>query len=154
MDFNIIISLVIFILACAAAAAPGLVLRPGAWYKNLKKPSWRPPNWLFGPVWLVLYISIAVSGWLLWRKAGLEVTVLAFTIYIIQLLLNGFWSVFFFGLRQPGLALIEIIFLWCSIIATIVVFYPIDKIAAYILIPYACWVGFAVMLNFRIWRLN
>ena len=147
-------SLLGFILACAAAAAPGVIIRPGEWYRALAKPSWRPPNWLFGPVWLVLYISIAVSGWLVWRHAGPEVAGVALVIYGLQLVLNGLWSVIFFGLHRPGLAFAEILCLLLTILATIVAFHPLHPIAAYLLIPYALWVGFAALLNYSIWRLN
>jgi benzodiazapine receptor len=149
-----LISLLAFILACAAAAAPGLVLRPGRWYEDLVKPSWRPPNWLFGPVWLVLYLMIAVSGWQVWRKAGFDGAAGALAVYAVQLVFNGLWSAIFFGLHRPGLALIEIVCLWLSILATVVAFHPVDEWAAYMLVPYALWVAFAVVLNFRIWRLN
>ena len=148
------LSLLVFILACAAAAAPGMAFRPGAWYRRLNKPSWRPPDWLFGPVWLVLYIMIAISGWLVWRSAGLEGAAVALTVYVVQLVLNGLWSVIFFGLRRPDLAFAEIICLWLSILATIAAFYPLNATAAYMLIPYAAWASFAAILNFKIWRLN
>ncbi len=141
-------------MACAAAAAPGVIIRPGEWYRALAKPSWRPPNWLFGPVWLVLYISIAVSGWLVWRRAGLDGAGVALAIYALQLVLNGLWSVIFFGLHRPGLAFAEILCLLHTILATIVAFHPLHPIAAYLLIPYALWVGFAALLNYSIWRLN
>lgn len=139
---------------CAAAATPGIVLRPGAWYRQLAKPPWRPPDWLFGPVWFVLYISIAVSGWFVWREAGFDGAASALAVYGIHLLLNGLWSVIFFGLRRPDLAFMEIICLWVSILATIAMFFSVNETAAYILIPYLCWVTFAAALNFRIWRLN
>ena len=143
-----------FALVCAAAATPGILCRPGIWYRDLVKPSWRPPNWLFGPVWLVLYVSIAVSGWLVWRQVGFSAATLAFVVFGAQLILNGFWSVIFFGLHRPDLAFLEIVGLWLSIVATIAVFHPIEPLAAYLLVPYACWVGFAVVLNYCIWRLN
>jgi tryptophan-rich sensory protein len=143
-----------FVLACASAAAPGIVLRPGDWYRGLAKPSWRPPDWLFGPVWLVLYISIAISGWLVWRQAGFEGAGLALAVYAVHLVFNAMWSVIFFGLRRPDLAFMEIVCLWVSIAATIAMFYSIDRLAAWLLIPYLLWVSFAVVLNFRIWRLN
>lgn len=145
------LSLLPFLLACAAAASTGIYFRPGAWYQNLAKPSWRPPDWLFGPVWLVLYIMIAVAGWMVWREAGLS---LALAVYAVQLVLNALWSGIFFGLRRPDLAFAEIVLLWSSILATIVMFWPISRMAAYLLVPYACWATFAGALNFRIWRLN
>ena len=155
MNWNAILSLVIFLLACAAAATPGLVFRPGEWYRRLAKPRWRPPDWLFGPVWLVLYLSIAVSGWLVWRQAGFAgAGALALAVYASQLVLNGLWSTIFFGLHRPDLAFVEIVVLWLSILATIVLFHPIDETAAYLLVPYAAWVAFAAVLNYRVWRLN
>jgi tryptophan-rich sensory protein len=154
MDGDGIIVFLGFFLACAAAATPGLILRPGDWYRNLAKPSWCPPAWLFGPVWLVLYVSIAVAGWLIWLEAGAEGAAPALAVYALQLVLNGLWSTVFFGLSRPGLAFIEIMGLWISILATIAIFYPIDKIAAFILIPYLVWVTFAALLNLRIWLLN
>lgn len=147
-------SLVVFILGCAAAASPSLIFRPGMWYRELETPPWCPPDWLYGPVWLVLYVSIAVSGWFVWRQAGFDGATLALSVYVLQLLLNGLWSVAFFGVRRPDLALLEIVFLWLSIVATIALFHPIVETAAYMLIPYVIWVTFAVALNFQIWRLN
>ena len=148
------VSLLVFVLACAAAATPGIVFRPGDWYRRLAKPSWRPPDWLFGPVWLVLYISIAVSGWLVWRVSGNEIASLALTVYALHLVLNGLWSVVFFRLRRPDWALVEIVLLWFSILATMILFHSVNETAAYILLPYLCWVTFAVALNFSIWSLN
>lgn len=154
MSAEAILALLVFMLACTAAATPGLVFRPGSWYRDLAKPSWRPPDWLFGPVWLLLYLSIAVSGWLVWQRAGIDGAALTLSVYALQLVLNGLWSVVFFGLRRPDLAFAEILCLWLSILATIVAFHPVDKIAAYLFVPYALWVTFAAVLNFRVWRLN
>lgn len=143
-----------FFLASVAAALPGVLIRPGDWYRGLAKPPWRPPDWLFGPVWTVLYISIAVAAWRVWQTAGFDGATLALSVYAVQLGFNAMWSVIFFGLRQPGWAFAEIICLWLSVLATIAVFYPVDAVAGLILIPYALWVSFAVALNYRIWRLN
>lgn len=148
-----IISAVVFTLASAAAATPGVVFRPGQWYRDLAKPPWCPPNWLFAPVWSVLYVTIAASGWLVWRESG-DGGLPALAVYGVHLLLNGLWSAVFFGLRRPGWALVEILCLWASIVATVVIFQPIDETAAYVLIPYLLWVSFAVALNFRVWQLN
>lgn len=148
------ISLAVFILACAAAAAPGVYFRPGDWYRNLAKPDWCPPNWLFGPVWLVIYASIAYAGWRVWQQTGADGIWPTLIVYGVQLFLNGLWSTVFFGLRRPDLALVEIVVLWFSILATTALFYRVDETAAYLLLPYAVWVAFAVALNFSIWRLN
>ena len=153
MSGNGIVSALVFALASAAAATPGVVFRPGKWYRGLAKPSWCPPDWLFAPVWSVLYVTIAASGWLAWREAGTG-GLAAFAVYGVHLVLNGLWSTVFFGLRRLGWALVEILCLWASIVATVVVFQPIDETAAYVLIPYLLWVTFAVALNFRVWQLN
>jgi tryptophan-rich sensory protein len=120
----------------------------------LAKPSWRPPNWLFAPVWTVLYLMIAVSGWLVWREAGVAGAKIPLTVYAIQLVLNAAWTPIFFGLHRPDLAFFEIVLIWLSIVATILLFYPIHAGAAWLLVPYLGWVTFAAALNFAIWSLN
>ena len=154
MTLDAVLSLLAFLIACAAAATPGIAFRPGAWYRGLAKPSWCPPDWLFGPVWLVLYVSVAIAGWLVWQRAGPGGAAPALAVYAVQLVLNGLWSTLFFGLRRPDLAFAEIVCLWLSVLATIALFHPIDETAAWILVPYAAWVSFAVLLNLSIWRLN
>lgn len=152
MAFTDGIGLAGFVIACMLAASSGAIFRPGTWYDSLAKPSWRPPNWLFGPAWTVLYIMIATAGWLAWKKAGL--VSLPIAIYAIQLLLNAAWSGLFFGLRRMDLAFGELVLLWLSIAATIWAFQPVDQTAAWLLVPYLCWVTFAGALNFTMWRLN
>jgi len=144
-----------FVLVNFAAASSGAIFRPGEWYKQLRKPPWRPPDWLFGPVWAVLYLMIATSGWLVWRAAG-DTTAgqQALIVYAVQLFFNAGWSAVFFGLRRPGLGLVEILFLWSSILATIMLFLQIRPLAGYLMMPYLFWVSFASVLNFTIWRLN
>ena len=154
MEVNAISSLLIFVFVCMAAATPGIVFRPGEWYRRLAKPSWCPPDWVFGPVWFVLYLSIAVSGWLVWRQGGFEKAAFPLLVYGIQLVLNGLWSSLFFGLRRPDLALIEIAFLGLAIAATLATFYPISPIAGLLLAPYLAWISFAAVLNYDVWRLN
>jgi tryptophan-rich sensory protein len=143
-----------FVLACLVVASSGAVFRPGAWYETLRKPWWRPPNWLFAPAWTVLYIMIAVSGWLVWRKAGLAGAALPLGLYAVQLLLNAAWSGFFFGLRRMDLALVDVGLLWLSILGLIALFSPIDSLAAWLLVPYLAWVSFAAFLNWTMLRLN
>ena len=154
MDIASPVALLGFIAACILAATTGALFRPGEWYEHLAKPSWRPPNWLFPPAWAVLYLTIAVSGWLVWRVGGLSGAVLPLVIYFLQLGLNAAWSPIFFGMQRPGLAFGEIILLWVAIVATIATFYHIDEVAAWLLLPYLAWVTFAAALNFSIWRLN
>jgi len=143
-----------FIGACFLAATSGALFRPGMWYERLRKPGWRPPNWLFAPAWSALYLTIAISGWLVWRRAGFSGAPVPFTVYGISLLFNAAWPAFFFGLRRPDLAFVELILLWFSIVAVIAEFHPIESNAALLLLPYMAWVTFAGALNFTIWQMN
>jgi translocator protein len=146
--------LFVFGSASFAAASAGAIFRPGEWYSRLAKPRWRPPDWLFAPVWTLLYVMIALSGWLVWREKGLADAAVPLTVYAVQLVLNAAWSPIFFGLRRPGLAAIEIALLWASIVATILFFHPVSPAAAGLLGPYLVWVSFAAALNLSIWRRN
>lgn len=135
----------------------GLCTQPqiATWYVFLKKPAFNPPNWLFGPVWTILYIMIGISAYLVWQKRSHSVSyVNAQYIYFLQLLLNFSWSIIFFGMHQILPALIIILLLWFSIILTIIFFGKISKAAAWLLVPYLLWVSFASVLNFAIFRLN
>lgn len=126
-----------------------------AWYQTIVKPSFNPPNWIFGPVWTFLFILMGLSFYLIWVGGGREkFREKAIAIFIAQLLLNIFWSVLFFGLHNPAAAFVEIIILWLAILANIYYFYQVKKTAAYLLLPYLLWVSFAAVLNFAIWRLN
>lgn len=125
------------------------------WYPTLVKPPFTPPSWLFGPVWTVLYLAIAFSGWFLWRARRRSTAFPgAFALYVIQLSLNLLWSFLFFALRVPALALLNIILLWLAIVAYIIFSARLSRVAAALFAPYALWVGFATLLNFEIWRLN
>lgn len=147
------ISLVVFLALSFSASALGAFFQPGDWYAALEKPSWNPPSWVFGPVWTVLYVLIAVAAWRVWTRWGREAS-LAITVWGVQMVLNALWSYLFFGVRQPGLAFGEIVLLWLAIAATIWLFWRRDRIAALLLTPYLAWVSFAAVLNFTIWRLN
>lgn len=148
------LALFVFGVASFAAGIGGIFFRSGQWYERLDKPSWRPPAWLFAPVWTFLYATIALAGWLVWREAGFEGAVLPLSAYGTQLLLNAAWSPIFFGLHRIGWALVEMVLLWLSIVATIILFYPIHAAAAAVLAPYLCWVSFALLLNLSVWRRN
>lgn len=124
---------------------------PGAWYQDLAKPTFNPPNWLFAPVWLVLYITIAISGALAWR-AGANRWVVGW--WALQIALNAAWTALFFGLQKPGLALIEILALLAAIVMYARVVWPVERRSSLLLIPYVLWVAFAAMLNLMIWHLN
>ena len=148
------LGLLVFVVMNMVAAASGALFRPGDWYEALAKPRWRPPNWLFGPAWSVLYSMNAVAGWLVWRDHDWETARGALAVYGVSLILNAGWSGVFFGLRRPGLALVELVGLWLSIAAMIAAFLPLHEGAALLLLPYLCWVTFAGVLNHAIWRLN
>ncbi len=125
------------------------------WYATLQRPELSPPNWIFGPVWTTLYVLMGIAAFLVWRK-GLhrkEVKI-ALGLFLVQLALNSLWSVLFFGLQNPGAALVEIAALWLAILATIVSFSKISRPAAYLLLPYILWVSFAAYLTYAIWILN
>ena len=154
MDASSLLMIIVFGAASFGAAVTGAFFRPGDWYLRLDKPRWRPPDWLFAPVWTILYASIAVSGWLVWRAAGIEGAALPLAVFALKLLLNAAWTPLFFGLRRPDLALVEIAMLWGSIVATIVLFHPVSAAAAWMLVPYLAWVSFASVLNASIWRRN
>ncbi len=124
----------------------------GSWYENLTKPSFNPPNEIFGPVWTLLYILMGISLYLILTTKKSKKTALYF--FAIQLILNALWSIFFFGLKNPVLAFINIIILWAAILLTTIHFYKISKKASYLLIPYLAWVTFATVLNLNILLLN
>jgi len=124
------------------------------WYVTLVKPSFNPPNYLFGPVWTTLYILMGISLFLVLNKAkDLEKNKIFF-VFSIQLILNFLWSFLFFKFQQLGLALVEIVLMWCSILYMIIVFYKTNKLAALINIPYLLWVSFATILTYSIYTLN
>ena len=178
---NNIIKLVVSILICEMAGVAGFFFTAPAieaWYAKLEKPVFSPQNWIFAPVWTILYLLMGISLFLVWkknwgiiipagepeRKAWNPISTKlwrgswreenAILIFALQLVLNILWSVIFFGLKSPSIAFVEILMLWFAILYTIVNFYRISKPAAYLLIPYILWVSFASILNFFIWWLN
>jgi benzodiazapine receptor len=124
------------------------------WYATLNRPSFNPPNWVFGPVWTSLYILMGISFFLIWKQEASKVRNRAILIFLLQLLLNFAWSFIFFFFNLIGLALVEIILLWISIVMMLVVFYKIKPVASYINIPYLLWVTFATVLNASYYILN
>jgi len=140
-------------LSFAAAAIGGFFL-PGEWYASLRKPSWNPPNWIFGPVWTALYTIMAVAAWLVWKRGGFAGQRVPLSLYLVQLLFNAVWSPLFFGLRHTALAFADIVLLWLAVLATVIAFWRSRLLAGVMLLPYLAWVTFACALNFALWRLN
>lgn len=131
------------------------VSRVESWYQTIQKPSWNPPNWVFGPVWTTLYVMMGIALWLVWKEdTSRELKLIAGILFAAQLTLNFFWSFIFFRLELPGWAFAEILVMWVVILATIFAFAQVNKTAAWLLVPYISWVSFAAMLNFTIWRMN
>ncbi len=151
--------LIACIALCVLVGFAGSVFTPepgSSWYYSvLNKPSWNPPDWIFAPVWTVLFILMGVSLSLVVRE-GLEkpAVLAALIVFAVQLCLNFGWSAMFFGLQSPFWGYLEIAALWLSIVLMIVLFGAVSKTAAYLLIPYLLWVSFATYLTFTIWKLN
>ncbi len=169
MKINNTFKLIIAIVVSELAGIIGSVFTTPSitgWYAGIVKPALNPPAWVFGPVWTTLFALMGIAAFLVWKKGldrrdvnphtkdfGVGVKI-ALGIFIGQLVLNTLWSIIFFGLHSPGGALIEIVFLWLAILATIIAFAKISKPAAWLLVPYILWVSFAMYLNYSIWALN
>ena len=148
---------VISIILCQLAGITGTIFTGDSlgWYYTLNKPFFRPPNWLFGPVWIILYAMMGISLYLLWRRGfSSNDSKYALIIFVIQLVINTAWSFVFFGERSIGGGMAVILVLWIMIFLTIFAFYRLNTSAAYLLIPYLIWVSYASILNLSIWRLN
>lgn len=143
-----------WLLLCFAAPALAFAARPDGWYAALAKPAWNPPAWLFGPVWTILYVLMAVAAWLVWRRGGWAAQRGPLARFVVQLALNALWTPLFFGLHRIDLALLEIVVLWVAIIATIAGFRRVSRVASWLLAPYLAWVSFAAFLTFTLWQLN
>jgi len=158
MSIKNIGKLVISVVACLAAGAIGSIFTRQAiptWYATLEKPVFNPPNWLFAPVWTLLYILMGIAAFLVWRKGWENRQVrIALIAFLVQLVLNASWSVVFFGLQSPLYGLIVISVLWVAILYTALKFYRISLVAGVLMLPYLLWVTFAAVLNESIWLLN
>ena len=158
-NLNNILRLVFAIIICELAGVIGAIFTTpsiGTWYTTLIKPSISPPNWIFAPVWTILFALMGISLYLIWKNRSVSPNQkkIAIQVFIAQLFLNILWTIIFFGLHSPAGAMVEILSLLTMIIATLFVFDKISKAAAYLLIPYLAWVSFASILNFTIWFLN
>lgn len=158
MNKNKLIKFIAIIILCEVIGAVGSIFTIpsiSSWYASIQKPSFTPPNWVFGPVWTSLFFLMGVSLYLVLDK-GLKNrnSKFAVSVFGVQFVLNVLWSFLFFGLHNPFLAFIEIIFLWFSILATIILFYRVSPKAGLLLIPYILWVSLASFLNYSVWMLN
>lgn len=148
-------SLVIFISICLLAGFIGsrfTFVSVKTWYRTIRKPSWNPPNWIFAPVWTLLYIMMAVAAWRVWERTDNAFGPML--MFAFQLVLNVAWSAIFFGMRNISLALKEIALLWTAVVATMTMFWSVDPLAGILFVPYAAWVTFAAFLNHTIDRMN
>jgi len=151
------IGLVVLIVVCLGAGGLGAAVTTpevNGWYRTIVKPTWNPPDSVFGPVWTTLYLMMAIAAWQVWQRAGLRVAAAPLALFAVQLLLNIAWSCIFFGMHQLGWALVDVITLWLAIAVTMIAFFHRSRIAGWLLVPYLAWVSFASVLNFTIWRLN
>jgi benzodiazapine receptor len=154
--FKQVSGLVGWLLISFAAAAAGAIasVNAGDFYRQLVRPGWAPPAWLFSPVWTALYILMGIAAWLVWRSHGFHGAQKALILFLIQLAVNALWSWLFFVWRQGALAFAEALLLWALIACTIVAFRRLHRLAAALLLPYLAWVSFACALSFATWRLN
>jgi benzodiazapine receptor len=153
-----VIKLVVAIVACQCAGAIGSIFTTPAiptWYATLEKPFFTPPNWLFAPAWITLYLLMAIAAFLIWRRGlGQEGVKSALLVFLVQLVLNALWSVVFFGLQSPLWGMVVILALWVAILLTIIKFFKLSTAAGSLMLPYILWVSFASALNVAIWVLN
>lgn len=147
------ITLAGFLAATFGAAATGTLFKPGAWYRTLRKPGWTPPDWLFPIAWTVLYILMATAAWRVsYTPSPWAIPALA--VWSWQIVANALWSPIFFGLRRLGAAMISLSFLWLAVASTVAIFWQVDPVASYMMMPYLVWVSYAGALNFALWRMN
>lgn len=160
MNFNLkeVVRLIVSILIVFIAGTIGSIATLSqipTWYAALVKPSWAPPNWLFGPVWTILYILIGIALFLVWKEGISRKDVkLAISVFVVQLVLNVLWSVIFFGYNSLLGGLVVVIILWIAILANIIFFYRVSKPAGLLLVPYIVWVSIASYLNYSVYLLN
>ena len=151
------IALIAILALCFAVSGLGALSTMSSvdtWYATLAKPPFNPPDWVFGPVWTLLYAMMAVAAWRVWREPRTPPRNLGLVMFWIQLSLNLAWSILFFGMRSPVTALFCILMLLLAIIVTLRSFFRVDRVAGWLLVPYLAWVSFATVLNASIWYLN
>ena len=146
-----ILLFLIYLAACGAAATTGALFLPDQWYRDLNKPRWTPPDWVFPVAWSILYLCIAAAAA---RAAPVEGSAYAMATFALQIALNTLWTPIFFGLRKMGGGMLVIAGLWTAVAVTMVLFFQLDTIAGLLFVPYLAWVTIAAALNFSVWRRN
>ena len=153
-----IIKLIVSIVACEGAGGIGAIFTTPAipaWYAGLRKPTFTPPNSVFGPIWITLYLLMGIAVFLVWREGlGQEGVTIAFVAFWAQLVVNILWSVVFFGFRSLFGGMVMILLLWMGILISIITFFAVSHLAGWLLIPYIIWVSIAANLNVQVWKLN
>ena len=152
-----LLALALFVGICLAIGGLGGAVTASSvteWYPTLNKPSFNPPNWVFGPVWTTLYVMMGIAAWRVWRAVERDTARGPLAVFALQLAVNLGWSIAFFGLRDPGVAVVVIVVLDLLVLATALMFRRIDGLAALLLVPYLAWIAFATILNVAVWRLN
>ena len=154
--YRLIVGLIGWIVICFIASSLGAIasIQSSSFYNQLSQPIWAPPSWVFGPVWTVLYLMMAISAWLVWKSGGFQQHRIALSLFLFQLALNALWSWLFFAWHLGSFAFVDIIFLWLFIFTTTIYFWRAKPLAGALLIPYLLWVSFAAALNYSIWQLN
>jgi len=148
--------LIVLIIACNLIGAIGAIWTSSdsSWYRNLSKPNFNPPSWIFGPVWTLLFTLMGISLYFVWTSPPSQIRLIALVLFGVQFLFNVVWSYLFFGLNKPLFSFIEILFLLALIIVTGFYFFKVNRISGYLLIPYFLWTSFASFLNYTLWKLN
>lgn len=142
------------VFAVGMSGAPFAAHATKTWYRDIAKPSWTPPNWVFAPAWTALYAMMAAAAWLVWRRGGFAAQPVALGLFLVQLALNGAWTPVFFGLGMLGWALVVIALLWAAILATMIAFFRARAAAGWLMLPYFAWVSYASTLNYGVFVLN
>ena len=157
MEFFKATRLLTSIIVCEVAGAIGSFFTApqiSGWYKTLNRPSFNPPNWIFGPVWTAIFVMMGIAVFLVWDKKWGGKKTVNILVFFSQLFLNVLWSFIFFAMHNVGVAFFELVVLWFVILFMVINFYKVSKTAAILLLPYILWVSFAAVLNFSIWKLN
>lgn len=151
-----IVGLGLWLIVCFVVAAIGgaASIQAGPFYEQLARPTWAPPSSIFGPAWTVLFALMGVAAWLVWRAADSRAVRVPITLFLVQLVFNALWSWLFFRWHRGALAFADIVLLGALIVATLIAFWRISRLAGALLIPYLAWVIFASALNYAVWQLN